>query len=62
MAHEPEFYVGWQEKMPSGIKKRVRVGLLSLALAGLVAGGVIAATQNPFAIKDFEFGLFSWIT
>jgi len=59
MAEEPRetgFYVGWQERMPPGLKRFVRarsacIGALLLA----IAAGLVAA-QQPFAGSVHEFG------
>ena len=51
-----EFYIGYHERAPAGIAKRIRIAVLAaFAIAALVALSV-ALLQQPFAPKTFEFG------
>lgn len=51
-----EFYVGYLDKAPTGIAKRIRHAVVAaLGIAWLVAVA-IAILQSSFAAKTFEFG------
>ncbi len=51
-----EFFVGWQERQPSGLGLRSR--WVALGLIGLVVGVslVVSLSQQPFAAVTFEYG------
>jgi len=52
-----EFYVGWVDRGPEAIARRVRAATAVALAIGLAVALLLAATQDPFDPGDFEFGV-----
>jgi nitrite reductase/ring-hydroxylating ferredoxin subunit/DMSO/TMAO reductase YedYZ heme-binding membrane subunit len=52
-----EFYIGWQDHRPDGLRRwtRLCVGVLALSVVTLL--GLVAAVQNPVDVGAYEFGV-----
>ncbi len=52
-----EFFIGWQDKGPSGIMGFVKLRAFAFILVGLAVAAVAMTSQRPFASSNFEFGV-----
>ena len=51
-----EFYIGYLPKAPEGIRRRVRLLVAGIWVAGVAGALLFAAAQHNFADSTFEFG------
>ncbi len=51
-----EFYIGYLERAPHGVARRVRLAVALALATGAVVALATALLQGPFAAKTFEFG------
>src|SRR3989441_11331703 len=51
-----EFYIGWEAKVASGIRKTVRNIVVALLLLALLAPVVLAVSQRMIGVSVFEWG------
>jgi len=51
-----EFFIGWEEKAPAGISRRVRRAVLFLAGFAIVLGGLLPVAQHTIGVSVFEWG------
>jgi hypothetical protein len=52
-----EFFVGYFNRMPAGIRKRVRLFVILLSLGVIAIAATLATSQAEFSEGRFEFGL-----
>ena len=51
-----EFYIGWEDKAPAGIRRRVRWAVILLVAPVLVLSGLLAVAQRTIGTSVFEWG------
>lgn len=51
----PDFYVGYQPKMPVRLGRRIKTITIGLVGAGALLAGLLLAGQSPFDASTFEF-------
>jgi hypothetical protein len=56
MSANEEFYIGWQNKAPSGIASRVRRAVVCLLGFAVVLSVVLAVAQRTIGVSVFEWG------
>lgn len=49
-----EFYIGWQEKAPSGVASRTRAAVITIGILALLVCAGFVFTQLPFNHSTFE--------
>jgi hypothetical protein len=54
--HSDEFYIGYEDKMPPGLARRVRGAVLLGAVGCLAVVAVVLAAQQRLAEARYEFG------
>jgi hypothetical protein len=52
-----DFYVGYFDKAPEALGRRLRAIVIALALAVVAAAGIVASVQRDFPTGVFEFGV-----
>ncbi|MFN0067936.1 MAG: hypothetical protein ACKVYV_09900 [Limisphaerales bacterium] len=52
-----DFYIGYADRAPAGLARRVRVWVALLAVALVLVAAGVAAVQRPFGGGRFEFGV-----
>ncbi len=57
MSGNEEFYVGYHPQAPAGIGRFLRTRITGLILLVALVGAGLAALQNPFPVKVFEWGV-----
>jgi hypothetical protein len=51
-----EFYIGWEDKAPSAIGKRVRHAVVILLILAVALGVVLSLAQRTIGVSVFEWG------
>jgi hypothetical protein len=51
-----EFYIGWEDKAPTGIGSRVRRAVVLLLALAVVLGALLAVAQRTIGLSVFEWG------
>lgn len=57
MSRETEFYVGYQDKAPAHLAKRMRTVVVGLILAAVITALAVLVLEKPFEPGTFEFGV-----
>jgi hypothetical protein len=54
---DDEFYVGYGDEMPPGVRRGVRAAVIAAACGAAVAAAVVLAASSPLPPSRFEFGI-----
>jgi len=57
MGKHEDFYIGWQDRAPTGLIRQVRIVVLLVIGVAVILAALLIRGQGPFARSDFEYGV-----